>query len=84
MGQEHGYKKNILNMHKIISIIVVTLFLISPSKAEIVKKIEISGNQRVSDATIKIYGDIKLNKDYNESDLNKILSNLYSTNFFEN
>ena len=71
-------------MYKFFSILLTTIFLISYSKAEIVKKIEINGNERVSDATIKIYGDIQLNKDYSEKDLNKILNNLYSTNFFEN
>ena len=71
-------------MYRFISIIITSFFLISYSNAEVVKKIEISGNQRVSDATIKIYGDIKINKDYSERDLNKILKNLYSTNFFEN
>ena len=44
---------------------------------------EISGNQRVSKETIKAYGDIKSNKDYSEKELNNILTNLYSTNFFE-
>ena len=58
-------------MFKFISIIITSFFLISYSNAEVVKKIEISGNQRVSDATIKIYGDIKINKDYSEKDLNK-------------
>ena len=48
-----------------------------------VKKIDITGNQRVSDATIKIYGEIKINKDYSEKDLNNILNNLYSTNFLK-
>ncbi len=71
-------------MYKFFSLIITTFFLISYSQAEIVKKIEINGNQRVSDATIKIYGDIKINEDYSEKDLNKILNNLYSTNFFEN
>ena len=70
-------------MYRFISIIITSFFLISYSNASS-KKIEISGNQRVSDATIKIYGDIKINKDYSERDLNKILNNLYSTNFFEN
>ena len=51
--------------------------------AEIVKSIKINGNERVSDETIKIYGNIQLNKDYTESDLNEILNNLFSTNFFE-
>ena len=84
MGTIYDYKKNRLMMYKFFSIIITTLFLITYSKAEVVKKIEINGNQRVSDATIKIYGEIEINKDYSEKDLNKILNNLYSTNFFEN
>jgi len=52
-------------------------------KAEIVKKIEIFGNTRVTNETVKIYGDIKINNDYSEQSLNKILDNLYSTNFFQ-
>ena len=50
-------------MYKFISIIITYFFLATYSNAEVVKKIEISGNQRVSDATIKIYGDIEINKD---------------------
>ena len=42
-----------------------------------------TGNQRISEETIKIYGNIELNKDYSEKDLNKVLNDLYSTNFFE-
>ena len=51
--------------------------------AEIIKKVEITGNDRISDETIVVYGDIKINDDYSRNDLNKILKNLYSTNFFE-
>ena len=40
---------------------------------ENIKKIEINGNERVSDQTIKIYGDIKINEDVNEQKLNQIL-----------
>ena len=70
--------------------LIKSLFLIffinytSVSKAEIVKDIEINGNFRVSDETVKIYGKIRLNKDYSEIELNKVLKNLYSTDFFEN
>ena len=32
--------------------------------AEVVKKITISGNNRIADETIKIYGNIELNKEY--------------------
>ena len=43
-----------------IFILITSLYLsISVSKAEIVNKIIINGNQRVSDETVKIYGEIK-------------------------
>ncbi|MDC0447571.1 outer membrane protein assembly factor BamA, partial [Pelagibacteraceae bacterium] len=53
-------------------------------KAEVVNKFNIQGNERISSETIKIYGDLKENKNYSESDLNKILKDLYETEFFEN
>ena len=65
--------------------IFLLLFLFSSSLyAETVKKIIIDGNNRVSDETIIVYGEIEINKNYSEADLNKVLNNLYSTEFFEN
>ena len=59
-------------------------FFLSILNAEIVKRIEISGNSRISDETVKVYGDLKgLNLSYSRNDLDNILKNLYSTNFFE-
>ncbi len=65
--------------------ISLTIFFIGFSylNAEIVNNLIINGNKRVSNETIKVYGEIELNKNYLESDLNKILYNLYSTEFFE-
>ncbi len=57
--------------------------LFSILHAEIVNKVIIVGNERVSDETIKIYGKIDLNVDYSNKDLDQILKNLYSTDFFE-
>jgi len=51
--------------------------------AEVVKKINITGNDRISAATISVYGDIEINKDFTKQDVNKVLKNLYETNFFE-
>ena len=51
--------------------------------AEIVQKIDIKGNERISSETIKVYGEIILNNDYSNLDLNNVLKNLYETNFFE-
>ena len=62
---------------------MIVFFNFTLLRAEIIKNIEILGNQRVSDETIKVYGEIEVNKNYNESDLNNILQNLNATNFFE-
>ena len=70
-------------MNKLIYLIVTILFFSSNLFAEKVSSVKISGNQRVSDETIKIYGEIEINKNYEESDINKLLNNLYSTDFFE-
>jgi len=50
--------------------------------AEIIKNININGNKRISNESIIVFGDIKINTNYSESDLNFILKNLYETNFF--
>ena len=71
-------------MKKLISIILSVLFIAGSSFAEIVNEIQISGNKRVSDETVKVYGEIKpIGSDFSNSDINNILKNLYSTNFFE-
>ena len=72
-------------MVKLIKILIIFFTFSGVSIAnEIVNQIVINGNQRISDETVKIYGDIKLKKNINENEINKILKNLYSTNFFEN
>ena len=69
-------------MKKIIILLFFILFS-NFSLAEVVKKIDILGNDRISSETISVYGEIKLNTDYDKLGINKILKNLYSTNFFE-
>ena len=58
-------------MFKIITYIFLIIFYFIPLSAEIAKEIKISGNKRVSDETIKVYGDIEVNKNYNEVELIK-------------
>ena len=59
------------------------LLCISSLKAEIVNVIKITGNKRISEETIKVYGEIEPNKDYTEIDINEILQKLYETDFFQ-
>ena len=69
-------------MKNLILTSIIFLFF-SIANGEIVKKIEINGNKRVSEQTIKLYGDIETKKDYQDKDLNDIVNKLYSTDFFE-
>ena len=70
-------------MYKILFIAILFLSTWSNLFAETISKINIKGNNRISSETIKIYGNLKNNRDYTESDLNEILRNLYQTDFFE-
>ena len=52
------------------------------SNSEMINKIEISGNDIISESTIIVFGDIKKDRSYAQEDLNNIIKNLYETNFF--
>ena len=68
-----------------VSLIAIFSFLFaSISLAEIVKKIEITGNDRIPSETIQMFGDIDLNDDLSSNDINNIIIDLYETNFFKN
>ncbi len=71
------------NLYKFIIKLSFFLLISLHSNAAVITKIIIEGNTRVSDETIKVYGDIKINENIDEKKLNTILRNLYSTNFFE-
>ena len=49
------------------------LLLAGPLKAEQIKNVKINGNKRVSDETVKIYGEINSYKTFSEINSNKIL-----------
>ena len=70
-------------LKKIIIINFITLFLSSISFSEIVNKINISGNKRISKESIIVFGKIKINSDYSSNDLNRVIKDLYETNFFK-
>ena len=57
----------------LIKFFIIFYFLFSTTYAEIVKKFEISGNQRISDETIIIFSEIKINEEIDKSKLNNII-----------
>ena len=62
---------------------IFLFLLIAGSKAEIIEKIDVSGNQRISIETIKMFSGVSVNDNVSEKDLNEILKKLYNTNFFD-
>ena len=75
-------------MRLIIKSILFSLFFLNfplvNSYSEIVSKINIIGNQRVSSETVEMFARISINDDINPNQLNQILKNIYGSNFFEN
>ena len=73
-------------MKKIIKIFFVfsalLLLFTSKSYTEVIKKVNINGNERITKQTIIVYGDIKIGSDYQSSDVNLLIKKLYDTKFF--
>ena len=71
-------------MYKIIfKFLIITFFLTCQSIGDVVKKIEIYGNDRITDQTIQIFNPVSINDDIDSEKLNIILKKLYETNYFE-
>ena len=64
--------------------IILNYFFLSFSNGEIVKEIKIDGNKRITDEIILMFSDIAVEQDITNSQINKIIKNLYETNFFDN
>ena len=70
----------------IISLKLIFLFFLSLSSqalSEVLNKIQISGNDRISDETIKMFISTDIYDDINDVKLNNILKDLYKTDFFK-
>ena len=67
-----------------LKVIIFILILNLNAFSEIIENIEITGNQRVSDNTIKLFSKIDIGDEINSININRILKDLYETNFFEN
>ena len=72
------------NLLKIPLIIFFTsLVLINHSFSEVIKRIEVIGNDRIADDTVILFSEVSLNDNLNEIDLNSVLKKLYKTNFLK-
>ncbi len=65
-------------------IILFNFLFLKSAYTEIVKSIEILGNERIADETIKMFSEIEIGSDINKNDINNSLRLLYKSDFFEN
>ena len=66
-------------------LLIILIFLklaFTNAFSEIINDIKIKNNNRITKETIISFGGIKLGQDYTQEQLNNILLDLYSTNFF--
>ena len=63
--------------------IFAIIFISFKANAEAIKKIEIEGNNRISDSNVILFGNINIDEDYDFKKINKVLKDLYETEFFE-
>ena len=69
---------------KLLYITFLTFILIfNISKADIIKKIQIDGNDRISDQTVILFSGLSLGADVSENELNEAIKKLYETSFFD-
>ena len=67
----------------IIIFFILSFFNIHKVLSDTIGQIDVNGNDRISDQTIKLFSGVKINDNINKNIINDILKNLYKTNFFK-
>jgi len=67
-----------------VAILLFFIFFNVNSYSEVVNKVNVKGNARISLETIMIFGDVAIGKNYETSDVNLLIKKLYESNFFSN
>ena len=73
--------KKVINFY--LFIVLIFFFTIKISYSETINKIEIVGNERISDQTILMFSKIKIGDNLEKDEINNLLKSLYDTNFFK-
>src|SRR6056300_658941 len=71
-------------MFKIAShLLLVFIFLVSHSYANIFNQINVTGNERISKETILVLSNLKTGINYDDNQLNQSFKSLFQSNFFK-
>ena len=71
-------------MLKILNTIILFILLTTKSYSEVINKVNVINNDRITQETILVFSNIEIGKNYSPNDLNEIIKDLYETNFFSN
>ena len=71
-------------MNKYFLFFFIFFIKITFANAEVIKSISVNGNERITDKTIIIFSKVDIGDDLIINDLNNIIENLYTTDFFKN
>ncbi len=74
-------------MFKILSKLITYIFILTftttlIARSEVINKINITGNERIPDETIKMFSGVNVNDDITLNDVDTILKNIFNSNFF--
>ena len=69
---------------KLFVFLLIYLFFVNYSYSDVIKSIEIKGNDRIADETIIMFSSLKIGQKIDEDELNNSLKELYYTDYFKN
>jgi len=67
---------------RLIFIIFIYLFFQTQAISKNIDTLEVNGNKRISKETLIVIGDINIDKNINNNEINNVLKKLYESNFF--
>ena len=76
-----------MNKFKFNFCILFTIFYFISSNlsfAQVINKIIVNGNERISNQTVVMFSSLSINDDINDFEVNELLKRLYNTDFFKN
>ena len=76
-------KKIFFKLKFVVYLFICIFFHHSNSVAEILKKIDVLGNDRLSTETIILFSELKIGEDLDSISINNAFKNLYETNYFK-
>ena len=73
-----------INIIKNVLLVILFCFKATIASSETIKKIDIIGNERIPAETVTMFSSVSINDDLSPDSLNKVLKNIYDSNFFKN